>query len=187
MKLTRKLALTMMLAGGMAMATACKKEKPADPAPDTTPEDYTTVTLHFTKEGETTEFGKYTWTDADGWGKGADGTAEEITLDANSTYLVTTEMKNTLKNPNTDLTTKVNADSKHYQMFWARSGSINISTTDKDAASPPMTLGLKTKWVVGGPGLTDVTQQLQYQDKKDGKSSTGETKFKIVWRAIAIR
>lgn len=122
----------------------------------------------------------FQWKDADGDGAGAP-TIDQITLNANTTYLVGVQVLNELANPAEDITTEIQEEANDHQFFFnTHDVVLAITYDDQDSNNPALPVGLRTIWRTGASGSGNTHLTLKHQPGiKDGNDSTGETDVDI--------
>lgn len=124
-------------------------------------EAITTVVLSFTPQNGGNPF-VVTARDADGPGAGSI-VIGDITLEANTTYVVGTSLLNELETPTESISEEVLEEAEEHQLFYAVAPTslLTVTINDQDAGGLP--LGLATTWATSGAGTGTVTVTLKHQ------------------------
>lgn len=117
------------------------------------------------------------FSDPDGDG-GMSGTADPITLAANTTYTVTVTFANELEDPAEDLTSEIRDEAEEHQVFFAGDavGSLLThtyadmeSTYGDNAVGDDLPVGLSNAIVAGDAGTGSLIVQLQHLPEVNGE------------------
>jgi hypothetical protein len=165
----------------------CKKDKdevPNPPPPANEEEVITTLKLIFTDSANTSNTITATFKDPDGDGGQGVTIHDTIQLQANKTYLVDILLLNEVASPVDTISNEVAEEANDHHFFFHYSG-VNITTTylDSDTNTPPLPLGLSTKWKTGAAANGTSQVILKHQpDVKDGSQAPGETDIDVTFQ-----
>ena len=165
----------------------CKKDKDevATPNPTVNEEEViTTLKLIFTDSANTSNTVTATFKDPDGDGELGVTIHDTIKLQANRTYLVDILLLNETASPVDTISNEVEEEANDHHFFFHYSG-VNITTTylDMDTNTPPLPLGLSTKWKTGV--IANGTSQIILKHQpgvKDGTEAPGETDIDVIFQ-----
>lgn len=175
-----------LIAGMLAMATACKKDediKPVTPPVTNQQELITTVKLTFTDSANTSSVSTFTFNDPDGDG-GAAPTIDTIILAPNKTYLVSVLLLDATKTPVDTISNEVLEEANDHMLFYNHAGvGITTSYLDQDTNNPPLPIGLSTKWKTNATTASGTSQViLKHQPGvKNGTMTPGDTDVDVVF------
>ena len=176
MKTIKIIALLMI----MFFLGSCKKDQNdvETPIPPNEQELITTVTLHFTEVGNTSNYFMASFKDVDGAG-GNDATIDTIKLDTNSSYNVSVELLDESTSSTKIITTEVKEeDAEHLFCYESSTTNINVTITDSDGTFP---LGIDSDWETTDEVNSTIKLTLKHQPDgvKDGTCSPGETDVEV--------
>lgn len=167
------------------MLTGCKKDNDKIPDPPLHEgEVITSLRLTFTDSANSSNVATATFKDPDGDGGNAPTQFDTIRLDANKTYLVSILLLDETKTPADTISSEVKEEANDHHFFFHHTG-VTVATTylDEDTNTPPLPLGLKTRWKTGNAGNGTSQVILKHQPgEKDGTESPGETDIDITFR-----
>jgi len=192
----KQYSLLVLLATGMFIA-GCGDDDEA-PDPENEPEVITDVKLIFTNSDDASDVVEANATDPDGAGVQELEISDEITLTANTTYILTYEILNSLEMPAEDIGEEIEEEDDEHQVFFSfTDGAFSNPTGDGniDNAADPINyndqddnmnpVGLNTTWTTGD-ALTGGTFTARLQHQPDVKTSEsgatdGETDFDLTF------
>lgn len=163
---------------------ACKKEKNETPTENAN-EEITTLKLTFTNAANAADVVTATWKDLDGIA-GAAPVIDKISLKANTTYTVATELLDERKNPADNITNEIEEEGDEHRVFHlfyatataAVKDSITTAATvtvlDKDSRNLPIGLEISMATKAAFTGFLNVVVRHQ-PGAKDGTYGPGST------------
>lgn len=174
---------------GMLAISGCKKD---DDIVETPPpvqnegEVITTMRLIATDSATNTVAGTFTFRDPDGSGGAGPDIFDTIRLAANKTYNVQLVLLNETVTPADSISNEVLAEANDHMFFFHYSGAaITQSYLDQDTNTPPLGIGLQTKWKTGAASAGTSQVILKHQPGvKDGTETPGETDIDITFQTV---
>jgi hypothetical protein len=162
----------------IAMAIqACKKDSdlPTLPEPINEPEVITSLSITFTDSANANNVIAAKFIDSDGDGGNQPTTFDTIKLKSNTTYYASLTLFNGILNE--EITPEIEEESNdHLFIFKPVDVALNISITDSDSNTPPLPIGLKSKWLTGNNSNGTVQVILKHQPGiKNGTEAPGDT------------
>lgn len=164
--------------------TSCKKDKetvpdPEDPVNET--EVMTTFKLTFVDSTNSANIVSATFRDPDGEGGNPPVQFDTIKLAANKTYFASVLILDETKSPVDTTSNEIEEESNDHLFFYTPQGvNETITILDKDNHTPPLPLGLITRWKTGAASKGSTKIVLRHQpDVKNGTYSPGETDIEI--------
>ena len=162
--------------GLLILLNGCKKG--TDPLPADENELITTVTLRFTQAGTTT-VQTATYQDKDGDGGAPPTKFESITLTANTSYSLTTDLLDESKTPTQSISDEVGKKRDEHLLLYAATpaGLLTYTYGDKDSRNLPV--GLTGTVRTGAAGAGKLNVRLRHQPPingtivKDGTATPG--------------
>lgn len=142
------------------------------------------VTLTDSATGAVTHF---IFRDLDGDGANAPVQFDTIKVLANHTYTASLLVLDESKTPADTTSNEIAEEANDHQFFFhAHDVTVDFTYLDFDTHTPPMPLGLLTKWRVGSiTGNGEVHITLKHQPNiKDGNESTGEVDLDVEFNAL---
>jgi len=173
----RILFALLLMAGAI---TGCEE---ANPPPINEEELITTMTLTFTDSANSSNVITATFRDTDGDGGNGPTQFDTIRLGAGKTYFTEITLLDETKTPAGVISEDVLEEANDHHFFFHTSGA-NITATyeDWDTNSPPLPLGLSTKWVTGAASNGTTHVILKHQPEvKDGTEVPGETDIDVTF------
>ncbi|MFD2888830.1 hypothetical protein [Chitinophaga cymbidii] len=174
-----------VFAAGMTLLfAACKKEKNETPTENAN-EEITTLKLTFTNAANAADKVVANWKDMDGAG-GTNPVIDPVSLKANTTYNVTTELFDERKNPADTVTNEIEeegAEHRVFHLFFTNPGAsvadslTNVATVtpqDKDENNLPVGLDITMATKTAFTGFLRVVVRHQ-PGNKDGTYAPGST------------
>lgn len=160
------------------LITACGED---NPPPVNEEELITTLTLTFTDSTNTANVITTTFRDPDGDGGNAPTQFDTIRLEAGKTYFTEITLLDESKTPAENISDEVLEEANEHQFFFHASGAnLTITYEDLDTNSPPLPIGLNTKWVTGTASIGTTQVILKHQpDVKNGTEAPGETDVEL--------
>jgi hypothetical protein len=146
----------------------------------------TTLNVQLT-DSATGTVSHYIFRDLDGDGANAPVQFDTLQLLANHTYNASFFILDESKTPADTTSNQILEEGNDHQFFYHPTG-INVSFTynDHDSHTPPMPIGLQSKWYVGaatGNGKIEIV--LKHQPGiKDGNEATGEVDLDVTYNAV---
>lgn len=178
----------MLVAAIIASAlTACKKDdtKPGDDHDhDHEAELITTMTLIFDDTTSANEDVIATFSDPDGDGGNGPAQFDTINLKSNKIYHVSILLLDNSKSPADTISNEVAEEANEHHLFFHFTGA-NITHTylDEDTNTPPLPIGLMTRWVTGVASTGTSQIILKHQPGvKDGTQIPGETDVDVTFQ-----
>jgi hypothetical protein len=179
---TKHLFYILLIAGIFPfLVGSCKKKedlKAVEPPFVNPGELITTVRLIFTDSANSSSVTTATFNDPDGEGGNGPTQFDTIKLSANKTYLVSVLLLDVTKSPVDTISNEVLEEANDHMFFFTHT-TVGITTSylDMDTNSPPLPVGLSTKWVTGSAPANGISQViLKHQPGvKDGTSGPGDT------------
>ena len=169
-----------------ALFTGCKKDK--DPIPDPPPpvneeEIITTFTLYFTDSANTSNVVSAAFRDPDGDGGNPYTEFDTIKLMPNKTYYAQVIILNETKSPADSISNEVEEEANDHLFIYTSIGTnTTITITDTDANTPPLSLGLASKWKTGSAAMGTTRIVLKHQPgMKDGTAAPGSTDIDLLF------
>lgn len=182
----KKNKIFILIATTLLLWQACKKDAdlPKLPSPINEPEVITTVKLTFVDSANTTNVVTANFIDADGDGGNQPTAFDTIKLKANSTYTCKIALFNGILNK--EITPEIEEEANNHLFLYKPVGvNINIVITDVDSNSPPLPIGINSKWRTGTTGNGTVQVILKHQPGiKDGTESPGDTDVELNFQTI---
>ena len=185
-ELFKNLRLLALLFGAITIVS-CSDDDDA-PAEENLPEVFTNVTLIFTPEGGGTAITAEA-EDPDDTGAADLEVLDDITLAANTTYILTFNVENRL-DPDADLNAEILDEDNEHQIFFAftegafssPSGDGNIGAANADDPinyldqdENDLPVGLRSSWTTGDAVTGTFTANLQHQPGVKNATSTSES------------
>ena len=184
MKLKNTLYTLIAFAVIAATLHSCKPDK--DNCDNCETELITTVNVTLT-DSATGGVTNFVFRDLDGDGANAPVKFDTIKLLANRTYTASLLVLDESKTPADTISNEILEEANDHQFFF-HSDDVTVGFTylDFDSHTPPMPLGLLTKWRVSSTtGNGKLHMLLKHQpDMKDGNEATGETDLDIDFNAL---
>ena len=167
--------------------SGCKKDKETVPDPEVPvnePEVMTTFKLTFVDSSNTSNVITAAFRDPDGDGGKPAVQFDTIKLAPNKTYLASVLILDETKSPVDTISNEVEEEGNDHLFFYTPGGvNETITILDKDTHTPPLPLGLKTKWKTGSSSTGTTKIVLRHQpDVKDGTYTPGETDIEILFQ-----
>jgi len=179
--------------------TSCSNDDDAAPPQENLPEVFTNVTLIFTPDGGGTPITAEA-EDPDGEGLADLTVNDQITLAANTTYVLTFNVENRL-DPNADLNAEILAEDNEHQIFFEFTTDVFASPTGDgnigamNAADPinyddqdenGRNVGLVSSWTTGAATTTPAQFRVNLQHQPNVKTDTstsedGDTDFDLTF------
>lgn len=174
---------------GILAISGCKKD---DDLVETPPpvqnegEVITTMRLIATDSATNTVAGTFTFRDPDGSGGTGPDIFDTIRLAANKTYNVQLVLLNETVTPADSISNEVLAEANDHMFFFHYTGAaITQSYLDQDTNTPPLGIGLHTKWKTGAASTGTSQVILKHQPGvKDGTETPGETDIDITFQTV---
>lgn len=191
MKTTKKtiLKLTGIALIAAAFITGCKKdedkvEEPHEHTHDS--EVVTTLRLTFVDSAGLAPTVTAQFRDPDGDGGNAPLAFDTIRLLPNKTYLAEVLLLNETKNPADTISNEVIEEANEHLFFYTPVNvNATVTITDLDSNTPPLPLGITTKWKTQAVSTGTVRVVLRHQpDAKDGTYAPGETDIDLTFQAV---
>ena len=201
------MVLAAIAAATLSAGFSCRKKQP--PPPPEEPELITTVRLVFT-DSVTGASKQYSFVDPDGDGGAtpfygpdrATQTDSVIVLKAQTVYLAQLVLLDETKTPAVDISEEVRRLGAEHMVFYNHgantvvSGSqpytvklagsgVEIRYADLDGSSPPLPVGLQTRWRTGDTSSVRQSIAVTLRHQPDGKNGTydpGETDVSVSFR-----
>jgi hypothetical protein len=165
---------------------ACKKDAdlPKLPLPVNEPEVITSLKLTFIDSANTANIITASFIDADGDGGNQPTTFDTIKLKPNTTYTCKVDLFNGILNE--EITPEIEEEANdHLFIYKANGANVNISITDVDSNTPPLPLGINSKWRTGSNSSGTVQVILKHQPGlKDGTEAPGDTDVELSFQTI---
>jgi hypothetical protein len=162
---------------------ACKKDSdlPKLPEPINEPEVITSLIITFTDSANASNIITAKFIDNDGDGGNQPTTFDSIQLKSNTTYYTSLALFNGILNE--EITSEIAEEANdHLVIFKATGINLNIFISDSDNNSPPLPIGLKSKWHTGIAGNGAVEIILKHQPGiKDGTEAPGDTDVDLIF------
>lgn len=176
---------TVMIA--MVSVTGCKKDKDlvtVPPAVVNESEVVTTLKITFTDSSDASNVVSATFRDPDGDGGTGPDIFDTIKLQPNKTYYASLVLLNELASPVDTISNEVLEEANDHQFFFSFTGVYILqSYLDSDTNTPPLPLGLSTKWKTGAVNMGTSQIILKHQPGiKDGNVTTGETDIDVTFQ-----
>lgn len=167
--------------------TGCKKDEKSVPTPQPTVNEeelITTMKLVFDDTTSANNDVTAIFNDPDGDGGNAPTQHDTIMLKANTVYHVQIILLDQSKNPADTISNEVEEEANDHHFFFHYSGA-NITQTylDKDNNTPPLPLGLLTRWETGLSSTGTSQIILKHQPGvKNGTETPGETDIDVTFQ-----
>ena len=173
-----KLFFTLLLMAGAV--SGCKEE---NPPPVNEEELITTMTLTFTDSANSSNVITATFRDTDGDGGNAPVQFDTIKLAAGKTYFTEITLLDESKTPAEVISEEVLEEANdHHFFFHATGATVTVTYEDLDTNSPPLPVGLSTKWITGNASNGTTQVILKHQPEvKDGTEAPGETDVDVTF------
>ena len=129
----------------------------------------------------------FTFRDLDGDGANAPVQFDTIKLLANHTYTASLLVLDESKTPADTISNQILEEANDHQFFFhTHDVIVNFSYLDFDWHTPPMPVGLTTKWYVGSTTATGAIHVvLKHQPGiKDGNEATGDVDLDVEFNAL---
>lgn len=174
---------------GILAISGCKKDDDLveNPPPvQNEGEIITTMRLIATDSATNTVAGTFTFRDPDGSGGTGPDIFDTIRLAANKTYNVRLVLLNETVTPADSISNEVLAEANDHMFFFHYTGAaITQSYLDQDTNTPPLGIGLQTKWKTGAASTGTSQVILKHQPGvKDGTETPGETDIDITFQTV---
>ena len=131
---------------------------------------------------------QFKFRDLDGDGANAPIQFDTIKLLANRTYTALILVLDESKSPSDTISNEILEEANDHQFFFhSHDISVNFSYLDFDTHTPPMPVGLNSKWYVGNvTGYGKIRIELKHQPsiKVAGNDQVGETDLDIDFNAL---
>ena len=168
---------------------SCKKDKNEVPTPEppaNEEEVITTIRLLFTDSAGVAPSVTAEYRDPDGDGGNPAVQFDTIHLNANTTYYAEVLLLNETTSPADTISHEVEEEANDHLFIYTPTGiNTTISIEDYDTNTPPLPLGLQTKWKTTIPSSGEVQIVLKHQPEvKDGTAAPGETDIDVTFQAI---
>lgn len=155
----------------------CKKDTdlPKLPQPINEPEVITSLSITLTDSSNVNDVRTFEFIDSDGDGGNQPIKFDTIFLKSNTTYIASLKLFNGILNE--EITSEIEDESNDH-LFVYKTSEINleIEITDLDNNTPPLPIGLRSKWRSGIAGNGTIQIILKHQPGiKDGSESPGNT------------
>jgi hypothetical protein len=162
------------------LITACGEE---NPPPVNEEELITTFILTFTDSVNSANVITATFRDTDGDGGNAPTLFDTIRLEAGKTYFTEITLLDESKTPSENISDEVLEEANDHHFFFHVSGAnLTIIYEDFDTNSPPLPIGLSTKWITGATSNGTTQVILKHQpDVKNGNEAPGETDVDLIF------
>lgn len=174
---------------GMLAISGCKKdddivENPPPPANEG--EVITTMRLIATDSATNMVTDTFTFRDPDGDGGSGPDIFDTIRLAPNKTYLMQLVLLNETVTPADSISNEVLAEANDHMFFFHYTGAAITQTyLDQDTNTPPLGIGLQTKWKTGAASSGTSQVILKHQPGvKDGTETPGETDMDITFQTV---
>jgi hypothetical protein len=183
---TTLIKMTLVAAIATVLATACKKDKDDPSAPQPAPNEsevITTLKLMFDDTSSADKDAVAVFDDPDGEGGNAPVRHDTIKLTANTTYLMEMIILDRTKAPADTISNEVRKEANDHQFFFHHANA-NVSSAylDVDSNTPPLPLGLRTKWETGSASSGSTRIILKHQPGiKNGSEAQGETDLDVTF------
>ena len=183
-KVYQKLILFAIIA--TTVITGCEKDEddPENPNPVNESEVMTTFKLTFVDSAGTAPNVVAQYRDPDGDGGNSAVQFDIIRLLPNKTYLASVQILDETKSPVVTISDEVEEEANDHMFFYTPS-SVNatITVVDQDTNTPPLPLGLETKWKTQATSDGTVRIVLRHQPGvKDGTYAVGETDIDLTFQ-----
>lgn len=170
----------------ITLFSACKKDEDLVPVPQPVQNEsevITTFKITFVDSANTSNIHVATFRDPDGEGGVAPDIFDTIQLQPNTTYYASIVLLNELSSPVDTISNEVLEEANDHQFFFTFSGvSITQSYMDFDTNTPPLPIGLSSKWKTGAATNGSSQIILKHQPGiKDGLITTGETDIDLTF------
>ena len=182
-QMTKVMFATAVIASAIVGCKKDKEEVPTPAPPVNEEEVITTMKLIFTDSANTSNTVSATFKDPDGDGGSGATIFDTIMLQANKTYLVDILLLNETASPVDTISNEVAEEANDHHFFFHHTG-VNIVTTylDQDTNTPPLPVGLATKWKTGAVANGSSQVILKHQPGvKDGTETPGETDIEVTF------
>lgn len=168
--------------------TACKKDKDqvSNPTPPTDePEVMTTFKLTFIDSASVLPTVTALYRDPDGDGGNTATEFDTIKLHTNTTYLTNILILDETKSPADTTSKEIKEKANEHLFFYTITGiSTSINILDYDTNTPPLPVGLQTKWKTATASNGNVRIVLRHQPGvKNGNYGPGETDIDLTFQA----
>ena len=167
----------MLLSAALLALQACKKDAdlPKLPEPINEPEVITSLKLTFTDSANASNVITANFIDNDGDGGNQPSAFDTIKLKSNTTYFTSLTFFNSIVNE--EITAEIVEEAKDHLFIYKPTGlDLAITVTDSDSNTPPLPIGLTSKWRAGNSGNGAVQIILKHQPGiKDGTEAPGDT------------
>jgi hypothetical protein len=168
--------------------TGCKKDDDnvEEPVDTNTSEVMTTLKLTFVDSAGVAPNVIAQYRDPDGDGGNSPVQFDEIRLLANKTYFATVVIQDETKSPIVTISDEVIEESNDHLFFYTPTNvNATVSITDQDSNTPPLPLGINTKWRTQAVSSGTVRVVLRHQPGvKDGTYAPGETDIDLTFQAV---
>jgi hypothetical protein len=185
-KIVLKLAGVALIAA--LLITGCKKDEDdvENPTNTNTSEVMTTLKLTFVDSAGVAPDVIAQYRDPDGDGGNSPVQFDEIRLLANKTYFASVVIKDETKTPVVTISDEVIDESNDHMFFYTPTNvNATVTITDQDSNTPPLPLGINTKWRTQGVSSGTVRLVLRHQPGvKDGTYAPGETDIDLAFQAV---
>jgi len=173
----KKNKLILLLSSAILAIQACKKDAdlPKLPQPINEPEVITSLILTFTDSANASNVITASFIDNDGDGGNQPSTFDTIKLKSNTTYYASLSIFNSIMNE--EITSEILEEANDHLFIYKPMGlDLGIVITDSDQNTPPLPIGIKSKWRAGNTGNGAVQIILKHQPAiKDGTEAPGDT------------
>lgn len=173
----KKNKLILLLSSAILAIQACKKDAdlPKLPQPINEPEVITSLTLTFIDSANASNVITTNFIDNDGDGGNQPSTFDTIKLKSNTTYFTSLSIFNSIMNE--EITSEILEEANDHLFIYKPLGlDLGIAITDSDQNTPPLPIGIKSKWRAGNSGNGAVQIILKHQPAiKDGTEALGDT------------
>jgi hypothetical protein len=160
---------------------ACKKDSdlPKLPTPVNEPEVITNIKLTFTDSANTANVITAEFIDADGDGGNQPTKFDTIRLKSNTTYFCKVALYNGILDE--EITPEIEEEANdHLFVYKATGADISITITDSDSNTPPLPIGINSKWRAKSISSGNVQVILKHQPGiKDGTEAPGDTDVEL--------
>lgn len=168
--------------------TGCKKDDDdiEEPTNTNTSEVMTTLKLTFVDSAGAAPNVIAQYRDPDGDGGNSPVQFDEIRLLANRTYFATVVIQDETKSPVVTISDEVIEESNDHLFFYTPTNvNATVTITDQDSNTPPLPLGINTKWRTQAASSGTVRVVLRHQPgEKDGTYAPGETDIDLTFQAV---
>ncbi len=160
---------------------SCKPEK--DNCTNCENELITTLNITLT-DSATGAVSHVIFRDLDGDGANAPTQFDTIKLSANHTYTASFLILDESKTPADTTSNEIREEQNDHAFFFHPAGvNIGVTYIDFDTHTPPLPVGLDTKWYVGAAGTGTLQIVLRHQPNvKDGTETPGDTDLDVTFK-----